>query len=147
MRRKKVCLFVYVFIFICLLFSGCSASQVSEANNRDLKSEIIRIGLGTSTIVRFDPQENKEIQSNFVLVPEHGKIRIKYVEGNWKGVDVQLYNKIESEIIMEGILDKEGDSIVFNNLVSSNEYYFVLLFDCKQNNNTSPETFVCQISG
>ena len=76
--------------------------------------------------ISFDISEigNMPLMTEFYICPANGTIEIKYAEGAWSNLKVDLYDIEYEESIQTGEIESVGDKLVFSNLSGEKQYYF-----------------------
>lgn len=102
-----------------------------------MKEEILKGGsldgesipLGGAFSVFYDSPDTNRIKTEFTIVPLNGKITLKYVDGVYDILHVNLYDTRSDEYIQCGTITKKDKYIVFSNLSGAYSYYFEIEFD------------------
>lgn len=112
---------IFLMIFLLTSCFGCSPqNEVKSAS--DLTGKTLEIS-ETHTI-SFDVNTKKSIKTSFAIRPTSGKLSVKYIEGTWSNLTLNLYDTKYEDFVQTCKLEKSGDSITFSNL--SGEYSYCL---------------------
>lgn len=128
---------IFLMIFLLTSCFGCS-SQNEVKSASDLAGKTLEIS-ETHTI-SFDVNAKKSIKTNFAIRPTSGKLSVKYIEGTWSNLTLNLYDTKYEDFVQTCKLEKSGDCITFSNL--SGEYSYCL--EVINNSNTeSSQIILC----
>lgn len=125
--KKKILIVLGSIVFITIL-AVCFKVYLLENNQEVIHSSSLdekTIELDKEVTVAFDHiEKNSSVKTNFYIAPRDGKINIKYIDGNWTNIKVNLYTTKSDEYIQTGKIKKVGKKLKFTNLDGSLTYYF-----------------------
>lgn len=122
--KCKVIPILLIITYLLLGCTGCSSHTPQEKDAAELTGDTLNPkNLGE---ISFDISEigNIPLETEFYICPANGTIEIKYVEGAWTNLKVDLYDTKYEERIQTGEIKMLGDKLVFSNLSGAKQYYF-----------------------
>ena len=122
--KWKIIPILLITAYLLLGCIGCSSYSSEEKDATDLTGDTLKpTNIGE---ISFDISEigNMPLMTEFYICPANGTIEIKYAEGAWSNLKVDLYDIEYEESIQTGEIESVGDKLVFSNLSGEKQYYF-----------------------
>ncbi|MFQ9918935.1 MAG: hypothetical protein ACLRWQ_23795 [Flavonifractor plautii] len=122
--KWKIIPILLITAYLLLGCIGCSSYSSEEKDATDLTGDTLKpSNIGE---ISFDISEigNMPLMTEFYICPANGTIEIKYAEGAWSNLKVDLYDIEYEESIQTGEIESVGDKLVFSNLSGEKQYYF-----------------------